>query len=64
MAASSEEETTAATATAVAKQDCLVDLDGDPEDPNNLFTCLETEECCTVDLNPACCAQKDFEEEL
>lgn len=46
------------------KQDCPVDEDGDLEDPNNLFTCLKTEECCTVDLNPACCASKDTKDQM
>lgn len=45
-------------------RDCPKDPEGDLEDPNNLFTCLESESCCTVDLNPACCARKDITEEL
>ncbi len=50
--------------TDVAKQDCVVDEDKDHDDPNNLFTCLETEECCTVSLKPACCATREINEEL
>ena len=42
-----------------AVHDCPVDEAGDLDDPNNLFTCLEAEVCCTVDLMPACCAKKD-----
>ena len=42
-----------------AVHDCPVDAAGDLDDPNNLFTCLEAEVCCTVDLMPACCAKKD-----
>ena len=42
------------------KIDCPVDEDGDLHDPNNLFTCLVTEECCRLDLKPACCAEKDM----
>ena len=45
-------------------KDCPVDPEGDHEDPNNLFTCKEAEECCTVDLEPACCAKKEISEEL
>ena len=47
-----------------AVHDCPVDPNGDLDDPNNLFTCLEAEECCTVDLMPACCAAKDTTTEL
>ena len=42
-----------------AVHDCPVDKAGDLDDPNNLYTCLEAEVCCTVDLMPACCAKKD-----
>jgi len=45
-------------------QDCPVDPDGDLEDPNNLFTCKTDETCCTVNLNPACCAKKDINDEM
>ncbi len=48
----------------VPKRDCPVDPDGDIEDPNNLFTCLEAEECCLLDTKPACCALKEFSVEL
>ena len=47
-----------------AVHDCLLEPDGDLDDPNNLFTCLEAEECCTVDLMPACCAKKDATTEM
>ncbi len=45
-------------------RDCPVDPNGDMDDPNNLFTCLDSETCCTVDLQPACCAKKDIDQEL
>ncbi|XP_059088731.1 glutamic acid-rich protein-like [Tigriopus californicus] len=44
--------------------DCIVDENQDHEDPNNLFTCAADQSCCTVDLNPACCATKDLQEEI
>ena len=47
-----------------ALRDCPVDEEGDLEAPNNIFTCLESEECCTKDLEPACCATKDVSDEL
>ena len=47
-----------------AVHDCPVDEAGDMDDPNNLYTCLEAEECCTVDLNPACCAKKEAADEM
>ena len=31
---------------------CSVGLD----DPNNVFSCKPDEECCTKNLEPACCA--------
>merc|ERR1712179_313978 len=30
----------------------------DTEDPNNVYTCKTGEDCCTLDLLPACCSQK------
>ena len=45
-------------------KDCPVDEAGDLEDPNNLFTCKVSEECCTVDLKPACCASKEMKDEM
>ena len=44
--------------------DCMVDEDGDKNDPNNLFTCKDGQECCTVDLEPACCSSLDINEAL
>ena len=40
------------------KIDCPKVISEGIEDPNNVFTCLKNETCCTVDLQPACCAQK------
>lgn len=45
-------------------RDCPVDANGDLDDPNNLFTCLDAESCCTVDLQPACCAKKEMSNEM
>eukprot|EP00095_Tigriopus_kingsejongensis_P009771 maker-scaffold1182_size56756-snap-gene-0.9 protein:Tk09771 transcript:maker-scaffold1182_size56756-snap-gene-0.9-mRNA-1 annotation:"PREDICTED: uncharacterized protein LOC100897291" len=52
------------TTTEKSVHDCFVDENGDKDDPNNIFTCDEGQSCCTVDLNPACCASKDIEEEI
>ena len=41
-------------------KDCPVDEALGLDDPNNLFTCHKDEECCTVDLEPACCAAPDL----
>ena len=41
-------------------KDCPVDPDLGTDDPNNVFTCLKSEDCCTVDLEPACCGQADM----
>ena len=41
-------------------RDCPVDLELGTDDPNNVFTCKKAEECCTVDLLPACCAEQDI----
>jgi hypothetical protein len=32
------------------------------EDPNTVFSCQETETCCTKMLKPACCAEKPMDE--
>ena len=45
-------------------KDCPVDKALGTDDPNNVFTCKKAEECCTVDLKPACCAKQDITEEL
>merc|ERR1739848_183577 len=41
-------------------KDCPVDEALGTDDPNNVFTCKKAEECCTVDLLPACCAEQDI----
>jgi hypothetical protein len=41
-------------------KDCPVDEALGMDDPNNLFTCKTAEKCCTVDLEPACCAEQDM----
>ena len=30
------------------------------DDPNNVFTCKTWEKCCTVALEPACCATPEM----
>ena len=40
--------------------DCPVDEALGIDDPNNVFTCKNTETCCTVDTKPACCAEQDI----
>jgi len=37
-------------------KDCPVDPDIGLDDPNNVFSCKPDEECCTKNLQPACCA--------
>ena len=41
-------------------KDCPVDPALGTEDPNNLYECKIEESCCTDQLKPACCAQKDM----
>ena len=41
-------------------KDCPVEEALGTDDPNNLFTCHKDQECCTVDLNPACCSAPDM----
>ena len=36
----------------------------DTEDPNNVYTCKTGEECCTLDLLPACCGTKPMSEAM
>ena len=36
----------------------------DIEDPNNVYTCKTGEDCCTLDLLPACCGQKEMSEAM
>ena len=36
----------------------------DVDDPNNVFTCKTGEECCTLDLVPACCGKKPMSEAM
>ena len=43
--------------------DCPVN-GSDTSDPNNVYTCKTGEECCTVDLLPACCGTKDMTEAM
>ena len=43
--------------------DCPVN-GSDTDDPNNVFTCKTGEECCTVDLLPACCAKMDMSDAM
>ena len=41
-------------------KDCPVVEKLGTDDPNNIFTCKKSEECCTVNLKPACCANQDI----
>merc|ERR1711997_1028002 len=36
----------------------------DTDDPNNVYTCKTGEDCCTLDLLPACCGQKDMSDAI
>merc|ERR1711879_148157 len=51
---------TTTTADPLDIKDCPVVEELGIDDPNNVFTCKKAEECCTVNLEPACCAQQDM----
>jgi len=52
--------TTTTTADPLDIKDCPVNKSMGTDDPNNVFTCKKSEECCTVNLEPACCAEQDM----
>ena len=53
-------EKTSTTINPADLKDCPVDKSQGTDDPNNVFTCKKWEECCTVALEPACCAEQEM----
>ena len=45
-------------------KDCPVDTSLGTDDPNNVFTCKTWEKCCTVALEPACCADPEMSDAM